>query len=160
MRVDERQPWTSTPVTQKPWLDILRPQVPFEKDVVLEEDHRGGDVVRHPPELLDWILLSIGEGSGDVEVDLKVEYRIRKLRLPRGRVWTVENFRWHVDIGVVGRQENVKYIYIGEHHEPRARASGAGINGALVEWNHYVVTVHIIGEHLHVLRSPDRGERS
>ena len=90
-------------MTQKPRLDIFKPKAPFKEDVILEEDHRRGDIIRHPPELLDRILLLVGERIRGVEGDFEVEHRIRELRLPRRRIWTVENFSWHFDIGVVSR---------------------------------------------------------
>ena len=105
MRVHKRQPRTSAPVTQKSRLDIPRFKLPFEEDVILEEDHRRSDVVRHPPELLNRILLFIGEGIRDIEGDFEVENRVWKLRLPWRRIWTVENFGWHVVIDVVDRGE-------------------------------------------------------
>lgn len=104
MRVHERQPRTSSPVTQQPRLDILKLEVPFEEDIVSEEDHRRGDVVRHPPELLDCIFLVFGEGIRNVERDFEVKYRIRELRLSWRRIWTVKNFGWHVDVNIVGRE--------------------------------------------------------
>ena len=94
-------------MTQKPRLNILEPKVPFKEDVILEEDHRRGNIIRHPPELLDRILLLMSEGIRSVEGDLKVEHRIRELRLPGRRIGTVENFGWHVDIEVVGREGDV-----------------------------------------------------
>jgi len=94
-------------MTQKPRFDVSEPKVPFKEDVILEEDHRHGNIVRHPPELLDRILLLVGEGISGVESDLEVEDGIRELRLPRRRIWTVENFAWHVDVEVVGRGGDV-----------------------------------------------------
>ena len=94
-------------MTQKPRLDIFKLEAPFKEDVILEEDHRCSDVVRHPPELLDRILLLIGEGFRGVEGDLEVEHRIRELGLPRRRIRTVENFGWHVEIEVVCRGGDV-----------------------------------------------------
>ena len=87
-------------MTQKSRLDIFRSKPPFKEDVILEEDHRCSDVVRHPPEPLGCILLLIGEGICGVEGDFEVEYRIWKLRLSWRRIWTVENFCWHVVVDV------------------------------------------------------------
>lgn len=77
------------------------------QEVILEEDHRRSDVFRHPPELLDRILLFFGDGVRSVKGDLEGEYRIRELRLSRRRIWTAEDFGWHVDIDVVGRGGDV-----------------------------------------------------
>ena len=92
-------------MAQQSRLDILKFKFPFEKDVILEEDHRRSDVVRHPPKLLDRILPFTGEGIRRVEGDLEVEYGVRESRLPRRRIWTVENFCWHVVIDVLGRRD-------------------------------------------------------
>ena len=90
-------------MTQKSRFDILGFKCPFKEDVILEEDHRCSDVVRHPPELLGRILLLIGEGICGVEGDFEVKYRIWKLRLSWRRIWTVENFGWHVAVDVMNR---------------------------------------------------------
>jgi len=66
-------------MTQKPRLDIFKLNVPFDGDVILEEDHRRSDIVRHPPKLLDRIFLFFGEGTRGVEGDFEVEYGIREL---------------------------------------------------------------------------------
>jgi len=79
MRVHKRQPRTSAPMTQKPRFYILKFEVPFKEDVILEEDHRRSDIVRHPPEFLNRIFLFFGEGIRGVEGDFEVEYRIREL---------------------------------------------------------------------------------
>ena len=105
MRVHKGQPRASPPMTQKPWLDVLKLKVPFEEDVIFEEDHRCGDVVCHPPKLLDRVFLAFGEGIRGVKGDFEAEDRIWELRLSRRRTWSVENFSWHVDIDVVGREE-------------------------------------------------------
>jgi hypothetical protein len=109
MRVDKRQPRASPPMTQKPRLDILKLKVPFKEDIFFEEYHRRSDVVRHPLELLNRILFFFGEGIRGVEGDFEAEYRIRELRLSRRRIWTAEDFGWHVDIDVVGRGGNVRW---------------------------------------------------
>ena len=100
MHVHKGQPRASPPMTQKPRLDVLKLKVPFEEDVIFEEDHRRGDIVRHPPKLLDRVFLVFCEGIRGVEGDFEVKDRIRELRLSRRRIWSVENFSWHVDIDV------------------------------------------------------------
>jgi len=60
-------------MTQKPRLDILKLNVPFNGDVILKEDHRCGNIVRHPPKLLDRIFLFFGEGTRGVEGDFEVK---------------------------------------------------------------------------------------
>ena len=96
----KRQPRTSSLVVQEPRFDILKPKVPF-KNIVFEEDRRRSNVFRYPPELLDRVLV-FREGIRGVEGDFEVERRIRDLRLSRRRIWTVEDFSWHIDIGIAG----------------------------------------------------------
>ena len=154
MGVYKRQPRASTPMTQKPRLDILGFKVAFKEDVILEKDHRRSDVVRHPPKLLNRILFLVGEGIHDVEGDFEVEYRIRKLRPSRRRIWTVEDFGWHVDIDVVSGEVGVLAEYISRDHldsYPRCCSPGC--------MNRNFVTADVIEEHLHSPRSPARRTR-
>jgi hypothetical protein len=71
MSVDQRQARHSSPMPQKSVLDVVKGQVPFEEDVVVEEDHGSSDVIGSTPELLESqevivVELVIGQLDGEI----------------------------------------------------------------------------------------------
>lgn len=88
VRIDQGETWAGTPVSEKTGFDIIKSNLAFNKEVVLEEDHSYkrdmsatrrstsnvlptcGDIVRRPAETLDILELLRRE---DVEVELDGE---------------------------------------------------------------------------------------
>lgn len=55
--VGKDKTWACTPVSQQAVLDIIVGDVAFDKDIVLEEDHGGGDIVGCATKVADVIEL-------------------------------------------------------------------------------------------------------